>query len=748
MSADIIREQIQGIYDAGNAGFGIVPAYGMRVQAGEDSSGDNTAVARKAFMSPPFLRAYRTAVEKAADLGLKVCLYDEFWFPSGWAGGQVATQHPEALSKRLDLHTIQLAGSTRYSKLVPPGTLMAAVAMETKSLERVDLSTSIKDGWLEWAVPNGHWQIMFFMCVTDGAKGLIDYLDPSAVDAYLGLTYDKYYEVLKDHFGSTIDVAFYDEPTMHWVEGGRAWTPLFNKQFVEQYGCAPDLLYPALWYDVGPETASARCALFGLRAELFSMGYVKRMNDWCAHRGIKLTGHVDQEEIANPVGLCGDLMKTFKYQDIPAFDQVFKYGRAQQAAKVVTSAATNYDRPLVVCECYGATEGLEKNSAKELYREAIDLYSRGMNVLMPHAVWYDSDAMEFPPNVSLVDRDFGPHIKKFNAWVGRIQNVLQRGRSVADIGVLYPIDSHMAAYNFSGGGDPYLGGMDANADESAAEYLNVGEALIKDIHRDFTYVHPDVLRDQCRVVVNESGEAVLQLESESGIILQRYRVFVLPGITTIGLDALKLIKEFHDAGGIVLATKRLPSAGTVDLALSSAPESRSSTPDRRLSSAPPTLNTSLRKSSQVVDKSVQDLAEEMFSPRGSGRFVLNADASALAAVLDDALPIGDVAIHAVAADAIPVSQLTVLTDEDPPQGHVSYLHKSTEDSDLYFLGNSQDHAVVLHVLIEGNKTLTLMDLHSGSIKNVDTRIEGGGLRTTTSFEVHLGPVEAVIVSTK
>ena len=116
---------------------------------------------------------------------------------------------------------------------------------------------------------------------------------------------------------------------------------------------------------------------------------------------------MDQEEIENPVGLCGDLMRYFEHQDIPAFDQIFFYGRSHQAAKVVSSAATNYDRALVMCECYGVQEQL---TDVDLYREAIDLFVRGANVLIPHALWYTPETKDFPPDLSPHDPYYGPHI--------------------------------------------------------------------------------------------------------------------------------------------------------------------------------------------------------------------------------------------------------------------------------------------------------------------------------------------------
>ncbi len=46
------------------------------------------------------------------------------------------------------------------------------------------------------------------------------------------------------------------------------WTPAFNQNFEKKYGYSPMKYYPALWYDIGPETAAARNALYGFRAQL------------------------------------------------------------------------------------------------------------------------------------------------------------------------------------------------------------------------------------------------------------------------------------------------------------------------------------------------------------------------------------------------------------------------------------------------------------------------------------------------
>ncbi len=511
---------------SGYYGFGILPTKEMGVE----------------FMSPEFLRHYKHAVDTASRLGLKMCLYDEFWFPSGSAGELLKQQYPEALSKRLDKVETTVTGPAAVALEVPPGKLMAAVAMQTETQERVDLMEQIHGNQLTWQAPPGPWQVMLFVCVPDGARGLVDYLDPESVGQFAKLTYDKYYETFPEHFGKTIDSAFYDEPTFHWVEGGRAWTPAFNERFQEKYGHSPALLYPALWHDIGPATATARNQLFGLRAELFARGFVKTLADWCSHHNIQLTGHVDQEEVVNPVGLCGDLIKVFQYQQIPGLDQIFAYDRGSKMYKVVSSAAVNYGRPLVMTECYGAIDLPLPN----LYREAMDQFVKGVNLMVPHALWYRTDLITFPPELSYRTEPYASELPRYNQYIGRLQRVLQQGRPVVDIAVLYPIHGLQAAYYF-GPGEPYAGG----AIPAWADYMDVGERLSLELRHDFTYLHPETLDAHCRIADG-------RIDLHPPAFPQQYRLLIVPGMEAVSAANLAKIAEFFDRGGNVIATTRLP----------------------------------------------------------------------------------------------------------------------------------------------------------------------------------------------
>jgi len=311
------------------------------------------------YLSKEYFRVYGVALKKAKELGMTMCIYDEYGYPSGSAGAgyadgvpRFANKYPDHTIKRLDKLEEDIKGPAQYSAAIPQkGRLMSIVALENASKKRIDLTGMVKDGKVTWSVPQGNWKIMRFMCVKDGDKN-VDYLDPVGVAHFVEMTYQPYYDHFKEYFGNTIDSTFNDELTMYRAKG-RMWTGAFNEKFKAKHGFDPAPYYPALWYDIGPDTQAARNYLFGFRSELFAAGYPKVVQDWCTQHGITSTGHRDQEEVVNQVSVSGDLMLTFQHQDIPGVDKIGNHRPAERFYKVVSSAAYNWDKALVMSETYG-----------------------------------------------------------------------------------------------------------------------------------------------------------------------------------------------------------------------------------------------------------------------------------------------------------------------------------------------------------------------------------------------------------
>ena len=516
-------------------GFGILPF-------GKDSRPD--------YLSEEYFAVYGAALEQARRLGMTMSLYDEYASPSGSAGapnsrdtGLFQQKYPDLTLKRLDKHEQTVAGPSAYEAAIPSGTLMSVVAMNTATLERIHLTDTVDRRSLRWDVPRGTWKVMIFVCVTDGYP-CCDYLDPEAVDAFIEMTHQAYYDRFKDHFGTTIDSTFHDEPTLYRGEG-RTWTDRFNERFERKHGFDPRPYYPALWYDIGPDTQAARNYLFGFRTALYALGFPKRIQDWCDEHGIEATGHQDQEEVANPVSVAGDLMKCFQHQESPGVDKIGGNRPAERVYKVISSAAYNWDRTLVMSETYGAMGDLSWN---EMYIIALEQYTKGINLLIPHAVWYDDTHVAFEPELSYRSPIYADGLPEFNTCLARLNVMLQNDAChVADIAVLYPIATLQGSHHLDGPLGYYQGGVAV----PEADYLDVGETLIA-AGRDYTFLHPDVLDERCTI---EGNELLLRNKIHPG----RFKVLVLPGHKTIRWSNLRKIKAFHDAGGKVIATGELPS---------------------------------------------------------------------------------------------------------------------------------------------------------------------------------------------
>jgi hypothetical protein len=531
LDSAVLRDQIQAMRDqCGFGGFAPLP-----MPTGEPK-----------YLTDGYFERYGEMLKMARELGLKVILYDDIDFPTGSAGGRMAERYPGDMLKNLRKEEKEFSGPQAIEWRIPQGVLMAAVAMETKTLERRNLAGFIEEGVLRWEVPAGNWKVMLFLCVTEGK--VVDYLDPDAVERFISLTYEEYAKRFGPFFGDTITMSFFDDLALVYTSGGRTWATAFNTKFQAKQGSDPALLYPALWYDIGPDTEAARVALLGMRAELMAEGFVRTVQKWCSAHGIQVSGHPAGNYAPQPVEVGGDNIKFYKYCDIPLLDSIHYYGHGRDGFKLPISAAFNYDRPLTAVEIYGNYPDSNVDKAM-LYRSAMELYVRGANLMIPHGMWLDPATMHIPPEISHRSPRLGSELPAYNQFVGRCSLLLQGGRHVADIGVLYPVQALEAAYRFDVPGIKQPNwGYDAPPE---ADYLKISDRLTGRVRRDFTFLHPEIIDERCRV-----EDATLRLNN--AVNWEEYRVVLIPGGKVISWKNLQKIEEFYNNGGQVVATTQLP----------------------------------------------------------------------------------------------------------------------------------------------------------------------------------------------
>ncbi len=689
------------------------------------------------YMSDEYMRVYRLALEEAKKKGLELILYDDWSFPTGTVSGQICAKYPQYMAKRLDMLEKDATGPAKVELPIPAGTYLGAVLMNRDTHERIDISgqRSAENAVL-CDVPQGNWKAMAFYLnhaavMKIRCPGLVDYLDDTAMDTFIAMTYQKVYDHAREYFGNVIKMSFFDEPSLHWLNG-RTWTPLFNQKFQKIYGRSPIVYYPALWYDIGPETAAARNALFGLRAQLFAETFVGKLTQWCNAHGIRSSGHLDQEEIPNPVPTNGDLMKVFEHQDVPGHDEIYFLGRANRGYKIVTSAAFNYDKPTVMTETYAGYNPMNDRIA---FQEAMDQFAMGVSFQIP---------------AGGIARQL-KNVTDLNRFTGRLSYMLQHGRHVADVAVLYPIASLQACYKFTPDPEPkdwtpadaaamglpkpplgdaeyaallklqgpswlyaYMGGIVP----PEIDYQDVGEALYRGLRIDYTYLHPEVLATRC--VVKKKRLVLDNKENR-----EEYEVLIIPGGNTLSAATAKKAWEFYQNGGFVIATSRLPGF--------SAEFGR----DREVRQV----------FSDMFGIPANQLAAGMVNVhRKDGYLVHGNQAGGKAFFLPKARP--DL-LRTVLKQALPIRDVDFQEPMWPPKegreydGALTYIHKVKNGRDIYFFANSSEHQVDTKVLLRGKKDLRIWNPHTGEIRQAELTGDTAGGSQVTRVHLVLPPVTAL-----
>jgi hypothetical protein len=641
------------------------------------------------YLSQEFFRLYRLAIEEGLKHNFPLnTLYDEWSYPSGMVGGQFYSRYPEYAAKSLEMTETNLTGPAKVALAVPKGSCIGAVMMNRDTFTRVDISKQkTAQNMFRCRVPAGNWKVMAFYLddtfrPASRKGGFVDYLDEEAVAKYISLSYDQFYANLKDYFGTVIKRSFYDEPAMH-LSSGRMWTPRFNQGFEKRCGYSPMTLYPALWYDIGPETAAARNALFGFRAQLYSENYIGQLARWCQAHGIKLAGHQDQEEARNPVAIHGDLMKVFQHQQIPGIDDIYYPGRANVAYKIVTSAAFNYDRPECIAETYAAYR--ETNSAV-IMRSALDQFAMGINIQL---------AARRP-------RDTGPEMDRL---VGRMSYLLRGGRHVADVAVLYPIAALQAAYRFAtpvgsrptGSSPSVYYALEGGILPPETDYMDLGEMLFRALRVDYTYVHPEVLLGRGRI---EGQRLVLDNKGNH----EEFRVVFLPGGDTLSADVAGKLLEFYRRGGTLIATRKLPSRSAEfkrDKEVRAMVAEDFGVPD----------DTPMTAEIRLVVDDFRSFFVHANSAGGRGYFLPQPDLKIVKAVLEEAVPVRDVDIQEP-----PMWPVKMGTAYD---GALTYIHKVKAGRDIYFFANSLDKPIDTKVALRGKKNLVIWNPHTGESERTE-----------------------------
>lgn len=711
LTTEEISRQLNDAYLADGFG-GVAP---LPVSPGKDwYDGTPSPGMTPEYMSTDYFARYRDILDISAGTGRQVILYDDIDFPSGTLHNRIRDEFPHLTKRELNMRERAVRSGETIAEPMPCGEeFLGVVAMNATTFERIDLTELIEENVLRWEAPEGDWKVLTFTLDRSvNGKRLINYMDTAAVATFIALSYDRYAEQFGEFFGSTITKTFFDDVGF---SSARCWNPQVGRLFEERYGRSALLSYPALWYDIGPETAPIRTAFFGLRAELIGEGFPRQVAEWAERHGLSSMGHPPGNYEPTAVDMYGDPFKFYKYTHIPLLDAIHGYPFGRSGFKLISSAADAFDRPVVGAEIYG-NYAADMDSLM-LYRMGMECLARGVNFLVPHGMWYDCNHVKIPPLVAHYSRRLGPALPDYSSWAGRAVALLQGGRRVADIAMLYPIHSLEAWFGF----DPGRPGVGKDV-PPGTNYHNISDWLTGELRYDFTFVHPELLTTP--LYSAHKGRLTLRTEQTR----QEYRLLIIPSGRVISADALQVIRRFWEGGGKVIAAGTLPSR--------SAEFGR----DGEVAEA---IGAIFAAPSGTVNASAQG---------GEAIHLPEATRSSLAGAIAALLPAPDIRFAPIAEMTVPEDEAGRPLGVDRYREHApeelgmfSCIHKSRDGREIFFFANSTNRPVDTWVELKGRHALEMWDPHTGAItpwtESETRRYKSGEVYTRIHLE--LEPVQSL-----
>ncbi len=423
-----VRKQLEDYVEKGVNGFVLHPRIGVP----EDMP----------YLSESYFDAVKFIVKTAAELDMKVVLYDEGMYPSGSAHGKVVEANPEYASKG-----IHLVEAYEIDRADENGVFYTKKGRE-QIIARLEDGTAIAYGFTGGNIRGIHFG------EDDGEAGApksADILNPDAVDEFIRLTHDAYYAHLKKYFGTTVIAFFTDEPCALGRNAGRyrEWTPGLEKELTAAGGKVEELA--ALFAKTGKAIAgredivqveeNSTVVLYHqlIKKKLREVFYA-RLSSWCEKHGISFIGHpAESDDIEEEL-----------YFHIPGQDLIMRRVAPETGglcefdsiqAKITADLARHLGRRRNANECFGVCcrENIPWYFTGGDMKWYIDwLGLRGVNFFIPHAFYYSVTRErkgERPPDVG-PNNIWWKHYRKISDYIKRLSFLMTDSVNGAKVAVL------------------------------------------------------------------------------------------------------------------------------------------------------------------------------------------------------------------------------------------------------------------------------------------------------------------------
>jgi len=308
------------------------------------------------YLSDEWFDLCRHAVDRGKKLGMKIWIYDENSYPSGFAGGHVPAQMPDAVRSGLSMnHVKELPASWDSEPLV---------VLQVAQSGFVDITKSVK------SKSYGAGDYYIFTVVHQkpnpwyGGFAYVDLMRREVTEKFIDVTMNAYKRAIGREFGNVVPGVFQDEAEVSPATVANMpsvnYTPALFKEFEVRWKYDLRLHLPSLYEDVG-EWQRVRHDFYSTILDLFIDNWAKPYYDYCTKNNLDFTGHYWEHEWPRPV-VNPDNLALAAYAHMPGIDVLMnefqmdthaQFGNAR-AVREIRSAANQLGMRRTMSETFGA----------------------------------------------------------------------------------------------------------------------------------------------------------------------------------------------------------------------------------------------------------------------------------------------------------------------------------------------------------------------------------------------------------
>ena len=531
-----IERELRVMRDGGIGGVEVQPVYPLL------PDDEKFGIKNLPYLSDEFLEMLRFTGDKTKELGMRM----DLTLGSGWSFGGAKTPLSEAAGQ-IRFERVKLAPNTKRVPLPAMnyaeklhGAFLAKTngnAIEENSLK--ELTDIREDNVFLPATADGN-EVLFFIGGKSGmqvkrpsvgSEGyVLNHLDKPSVESYLKNTGDRLYSAFDK---TNVPYSFFCDSLEVYQQD---WTDDFLTEFQRRRGYDLKPYLPALAMEMGKQTPEIRYDWGRTLTELFNERFMIPMQEWGKRNNtrFRIQGY----------GIPPAAISSNQWADIS--DGEGAQWKVVRAARWASSANHVYGRNVTSSETWTWLHSPAfRATPLDLKAEADIHFLQGINQLIGHGWAYTPPQVEYPGWRFYAAGEYSernpwwivmPDLAKY---LQRMSWLMRQGNPQNDVAL-------------------YLPNADAYAHFSAAKVHLI------DVERDLVgeKLMPALFESGYNLDFFDDGmlKQVGKIEKDNLVLgASRHKAVILPGIERIPLETLRKLDEFVRGGGILIATRRLPS---------------------------------------------------------------------------------------------------------------------------------------------------------------------------------------------